>query len=277
MKKTRVCLLDGGTLALPDYKLFWGRGTGEIIRFACYSVLIDHEDGVFLFDTGFDRDFMYKWTKQDNPLQADDQNPVAQLAKLGMTPEDVDYIINSHFHIDHVGANKHFPDATVVVNRKEYDGAKNPMPFEYQSFSDLSFDPELHKLNFIGARDILKRAGTEEEEPPVKNPPKYKFLEGDTELAKGLWLWDVPGHSAGQMALMVELEGRKPMFFPADACHLPRHLEEMIVPGFHMDPVAGYHSLERVKELRDRHGAEIFWGHPPGDSLVYRQAPEWYE
>jgi 4-pyridoxolactonase len=70
MKKTRLSLLDGGTLALPDYKLFWGRGTGEIIRFACYSVLVDHEDGLFLFDTGFDWPFMEKWTPQDNPLQA---------------------------------------------------------------------------------------------------------------------------------------------------------------------------------------------------------------
>ena len=96
-------------------------------------------------------------------------------------------------------------------------------------------------------------------------------------LSKASDLYDVPGHSAGQMAMMVEVAGRKPMFFPADACHLPRHLEEMIVPNFHVDPVAGYHSLERVKELRAQHDAEIFWGHPPGDCLVYRSAPEWYE
>jgi len=277
MKKTRVSLLDGGTMALQDYKLFWGRGTGELIRFASYAVLVDHEDGLFLFDTGFDRAFMDTWTKQDNAVATDEQSVVPQLAKLGIKPGDVDYLINSHFHIDHVGGNKHFPDATIVCNRKEYEAAKNPMPFEYQSYSDLSFDPELHELNFIGARDILKRAGTGEEVPPVKESPTYRLLDGDTELAKGLWLYDVPGHSAGQMAMMVELQAGKPMFFPADACHLPRHLQEMIVPGFHVDPVAGYHSLERVKELQAKHDAEIFWGHPPGDSLVYRSAPEWYE
>jgi hypothetical protein len=32
-----------------------------------------------------------------------------------------------------------------------------------------------------------------------------------------------------------------------------------------------------VKRLRAQHDAEIFWGHPPGDSLTYRSAPEWYE
>jgi 4-pyridoxolactonase len=154
------------------------------------------------------------------------------------------------------------------------------MPFEYQSYSDLSFDPELHALNFQGRRDILGRAGMPEEvECPAAKSPTYKFLDGDTEVAEGLFLYDVPGHSAGQMALVVEVPGRRPMFFPADACHLPRHLEEMIVPGFHMDPVAGYRSLERVKALQAQYDAEIFWGHPPGESLadVYRPAPQWYE
>jgi len=277
MRKTRVALLDCGTMALPGYNLFWVRGTGELIRFASYGVVVDHHDGLFLFDTGFDREFMYKWTPQDNPVQADDQNAVSQLAKLGIAPRDVDFVINSHLHIDHVGGNKHFPDATLVVHEKEYESAKNPMPFQYQSYSDLSFDPELHRLNFIGPRDILKRAGTDEETATVAKSPKYRLLKGDTELAEGLWLYDVPGHSAGQMAMVVQLEGHKPMFFPADACHLPRHLEEMIVPTFHMDPIAGYHSLERVKELQALHDAEIFWGHPPGDSLAYRKAPEWYE
>ena len=277
MKKTRVCLLDNGTMALEDYKLFWGRGNGELIRFASYAVLVDHEEGLFLFDTGYDKAFMDTWTRQDNAVASADQQVVPQLAKLGIKPADVDYLINSHFHIDHVGANRHFPNATLVCNRKEYESAKNPMPFEYQSYSDLSFDPELHKLNFIGNRDILKRAGIPEEvKAPVEKSPTYKLLDGDTELAKGLWLYDVPGHSAGQMAMMVDIEGRKPMFFPADACHLPRHLEDMIVPGFHVDPVAGYHSLERVKALQAQHDAEIFWGHPPGDSLVYHSAPEWY-
>jgi glyoxylase-like metal-dependent hydrolase (beta-lactamase superfamily II) len=122
-----------------------------------------------------------------------------------------------------------------------------------------------------------KGAIAREPHQPHYQSSDYNILQGDIELAQGLWLYDVPGHSAGQMAMIVRLEGRKPMFFPADACHLPRHLEEMIVPGFHMDPIAGYHSLERVKELQTRHDAEIFWGHPPGDSLVYRKAPEWYE
>ena len=114
-------------------------------------MLIDHPDGLVLFDTGYDKRFMDVWTKQDNAISTEQQQVVPQLATLGIRPADVDCIINSHLHIDHVGGNKHFPGATIVVNRTEYKAAVSPMPFEYQSYSDLSFDPELHKLSLPGA------------------------------------------------------------------------------------------------------------------------------
>lgn len=276
MKRARLCLLDGGTLALEGYKLFWGRGTPELIRFACYSVLIDHKDGLFLFDSCYDGEFMDKWTQQDNPVHTPEQTMPAQFAKLGIGLSEVSRIFNSHLHIDHVGGHKYFPDATITVHEKEYKAAKDPMPFEYQSYSDLCFDPELHRLNFEGARDILHRAGTDETKPASPRSPKYDLIRKDTQVADGIWLYETPGHSAGHMSLVVEGLDRPPMMFPADACHLPRHLEEMIVPGFHVDPVAGYRSIERVKAIAAKHGAEIFFGHPPGDSLCYRKAPEWY-
>ena len=276
MKRTRLCLLDGGTLALEGYKLFWGRGTPELIRFACYSVLIDHKDGLFLFDSCYDGEFMDKWTQQDNPVHTPEQTMPAQFAKLGIGLSEVSRIFNSHLHIDHVGGHKHFPDVTITVHEKEYKAAKDPMPFEYQSYSDLCFDPELHRLNFEGARDILHRAGTDETKPASPRSPKYDLIRKDSRVADGIWLYETPGHSAGHMSLVVEGLDRPPMMFPADACHLPRHLEEMIVPGFHVDPVAAYRSIERVKAIAAKHGAEIFFGHPPGDSLCYRKAPEWY-
>jgi hypothetical protein len=50
----------------------------------------------------------------------------------------------------------------------------------------------------------------------------------------------------------------------------------MVVPNFHVDPLAAYHSLERVKTLQAQYDAEILWGHPPGDALPYASSPEWY-
>ena len=42
----RVYLLDGGTLVIDGYHLYWNAGPGGPVRFPCYSVLIEHPDGV---------------------------------------------------------------------------------------------------------------------------------------------------------------------------------------------------------------------------------------
>jgi 4-pyridoxolactonase len=280
MKKTRICLLDGGSLAINGFKLFYLKGTYDLIRFPVYSTLVDHEDGLFLFDTGFDIAFMRQYTPQDNPLQTPEQTIPTQLSKLGIRPEAVTHVINSHLHIDHCAGNSYFPNATFVVHSKEYESAKNPEPYLYQSYSDLSFDPELHELNMTGPRDFLKRAGTPAAKPANDKPIKYQFIEGDVEFAKGLWLYETPGHSAGHMSMVVEVGDRKPMFFTADASYMPRNLEEMIIPGYHYDSLKAYSSLLRVREIQAGHDAELFFPHPPGDSLDsvgYLHAPAWYE
>lgn len=196
---------------------------------------------------------------------------------LGFRPEDVTHVINSHLHIDHCGGNRHFPEATVVVHEKEYEAARNPYPFLYQSYSDLSYDPELHKLNCTGDRDIFKRAGTPGEKPGNEKPVKYQLVTGDVEFAKGVWLFETPGHAAGQMSMLVELEGRRPLFFTGDAAYTPRSLEEGIIGGYHLDPVQSFASLERLRAIRDEHDAEIFFPHPPGNGMVYPAAPKWFE
>ena len=54
MKETKVYLLDGGSLSLDQSYMFMGAGLTGVRRFPVYSVLVDHADGKFLFDTGFD-------------------------------------------------------------------------------------------------------------------------------------------------------------------------------------------------------------------------------
>ncbi len=56
----RVYLLGGGTLVIDGYHLYWNAGPGGPVRFPCYSVLIEHPDGLFLFDTGYDLEHVNK-------------------------------------------------------------------------------------------------------------------------------------------------------------------------------------------------------------------------
>ena len=150
MKDTRVCLLDGGSLAIDGYKVYWNRGPGGDIRFPVYSVLIEHEDGLFIYDTGFDLEHMQTKVPGDQALQEPDQTLPAQLAKAGYKPSDVTHVLSSHLHIDHAGGHKHFPNTVVVCHADEYAQARNPPLFERLSYSDLAFDQAL-----TAARDGL--------------------------------------------------------------------------------------------------------------------------
>jgi len=50
----------------------------------------------------------------------------------------------------------------------------------------------------------------------------------------------------------------------------------MMMPSVHVDPVRGYQSMERLKELAEEHDAEIFFAHDSELYPNYLKAPQWY-
>ena len=73
MTDTKVYLLDGGSLVLDGYHVFWNRGPGGEVRFPVYSILIEHAEGRFLIDTGYDYDHVMKVLPFEKPIQSKDQ------------------------------------------------------------------------------------------------------------------------------------------------------------------------------------------------------------
>jgi 4-pyridoxolactonase len=249
-KQTRVFVLDGGTLVIDGYHLYWNAGPGGEVRFPCYSVLVDHAEGLFLFDTGYDLAHVKAVLPFEKPIQSAGQTIPGQLALLGLTPSRVTHVINSHYHFDHVGGNKHCTAATTIAHRRELEQSHHCQPFEKLGYSDLSFDA-------IGTR--------------------YELLDGDTEIARGVRLYETPGHTAGHLSLMVELPGRRPMLFTGDAVYTRRSLAEGIVSGFHLDPVACLTSINRLTSLAAEHDAEIFCSHDAEAFAAWDKAPVPYQ
>jgi glyoxylase-like metal-dependent hydrolase (beta-lactamase superfamily II) len=58
---------------------------------------------------------------------------VSQIALIGMLPEDITHVINSHVHVDHCGGNEFFPRATFLVQSREMARARGP---------DNPYDPQ---------------------------------------------------------------------------------------------------------------------------------------
>jgi 4-pyridoxolactonase len=260
-KPTRVALLDGGTMFLKEYQMFWNVPSEVTIPIPSYSVLIDHEDGLFLFDTGFDLHHFNEFIGPGTAAatQTLEQTLPAQFKLLGLTPDDVTHVVNSHYHFDHCGGNKHCRHATTVCHARELEAGLDPFPFEAKAYSDRSYLPEIEGP---GSLDIYT--------------PYFETLTGDQEIAAGLHLFETPGHTPGHYSLMVKLAGRRPMLFTGDACYAKKGMDLMAIPSTHIDPVKGYRSLERLKSLAEQHDAEIFYSHDAESFAGYTLAPAWY-
>jgi 4-pyridoxolactonase len=248
----KIWLIDNGSIVIEHTQLLWNV-PGEQARIPVYSVLIEHDDGLFLFDTGIDLDHMNRVLPFELPEQTAEQTIPAQLAACSFDVGDVTTLVNSHLHIDHVGGNQLFASTAVknVLHAKELAQARNHEPFEFFGYSDKSWDYE--GANFV----------------PVT---------GDFELAKGLWLYETPGHTVGHYSLLVRPEGSgKPLLFAFDVAYTAGALEKGIQPGFHNDPVAGVRSIRRVKALAEEHGADVFLSHDMDAWHGYKHAPDFYE
>lgn len=262
MLGTRVALLDGGSMFAKEKQIFWECTSESLLRMPCYSILIDHKDGRYLFDTGFDLAFVLQsGTGASKVEQRPEQTIPGQLSLLGLEPGNINFVVNSHYHFDHCGGNKLCRHATTICHTNELEAVTSSDPVEAAGYSERSFmepqpatDPEIEIYT-----------------------PKFETLRGDQEIAKGIYLLETPGHTRGHYSLLVELPKRRPMLFAADACYSERAMAEGLIPASHFDRTKSYASMERLKAVALQHDAEIFYSHDPVRHQSYLKAPYWYE
>jgi 4-pyridoxolactonase len=263
MKPTKVYLLDCGTMCLDRTYMFLDAGLSGTYRFPVYGVLVDHEEGRFLFDTGFDIEHIRNTVAWTDPAQTAGQTIPAQLHLAGFRPEEISHVINSHYHLDHCGGNKYCKHATTVCHVCELETLRSPAPGEEIPYSEVSFAPGLRTSADTGrATDMFT--------------PRFDTLKGDQEIASGVFLYETLGHTAGHYSLMVKLKNRRPMLFTADACYSQQNLDLMCIQAGNHDPAAAQNSLQRIKDLAEKHDAEIFFSHDAESWPKYSPAPGFY-
>jgi 4-pyridoxolactonase len=246
----RVRLLDSGSLVIDRTHVAWNIEPGNPVRFPVFSVLIEHTDGLFLFDSGFDKGTVEEFLAFELPEQTDEQTLPGQLGLCGFEASDVTAVINSHLHFDHCGGQRHLPDAPTWVGKEELRHCLVPEPFERLGYADKVF----HRPDSV-----------------------YRWLEDpEIEFADGITLLHTPGHTVGHYSLVLEREGRGPMLFPADVTYTRETWEKELISGFHNDPTANFASLRKVKRLADRLGAEVFYTHDMEAWESYKHAPDHY-
>ncbi len=249
---TRVYLLDGGTLMLDMSFVTWNHGQGVEYRFPVFSILVDTGDKKVLIDTGFEKEWVDRVLPFELPEQSESQTIVAQLAKVGVRPEEIDIVVNSHLHFDHCSGNKYFPGARFIMSKEELRHAYVPDPWER-----LGYDRNL--VDMPGARvELLELNG-------------YDF-----EVVPGVTLIETPGHSCGHLSAVVRPTGAAPMVFPIDVAYNPHNLYDKVLMGLHSDPRELLESMVKIENIAHKIGGNIFFSHDPESYKSYKKAPDFY-
>jgi glyoxylase-like metal-dependent hydrolase (beta-lactamase superfamily II) len=144
----------------------------------------------------------------------------------------------SHLHCDHAGGLTTLAHADVPV--------------------------AVHANELAFARD---RAGPElaYHRPDYTEPePAWRVLEGEAQLAPGVWALPTPGHTPGHMSYRVELPASGTWLFAVDAADLGENLNDGVPPGSCADPADAPQAEASLRWLRDeaaRRGARLVPGH----------------
>jgi N-acyl homoserine lactone hydrolase len=213
-----------------------------------WSALIRTPEGNVLFDTGLHPVHIARPEATFGPrpemkvVMAAEDAIVARLASVGMKPEDIDIVVNTHLHFDHAGNNGAFPRATFVSQREHLAHAKGR-----PNFPGVYWD--LPELTYVSA-------------------------DGRTPIAKGVEVVPTPGHAPGHQSLVVDLAEAGRVVLCGDAAYTRENLERGETPAPDADAAKASLALIRslVKDDLDR----AFPSHDASAWSRWRHAPEAY-
>ena len=140
--------LDGGAMFGNCPKAVWQKWASaddsNRINLACRAMLVREAHRNVLCEAGIGA-FLEPRLRQRYGVQEDTHVLIESLAKVGVAPEDIDVVVLSHLHFDHVGGllapwqegaapRLVFPNASYVVSERAWSRAKAPHPRDRASF-----------------------------------------------------------------------------------------------------------------------------------------------
>jgi glyoxylase-like metal-dependent hydrolase (beta-lactamase superfamily II) len=253
----RVFALCTGYVELDRASMVSDLAPGQRWTVPVASYVVDHPRGRLLFDTGIHCAARLDPVGRLGPERAkrlgvksgEGDDVVPQLARLGLTPDDIRHVVNSHLHFDHCGGNEFFPRATFFVQRPELEAARRPGFAPGYNPSPIDFDHPLDYQVVDGEHDVF----------------------GDGTVV----LLPTYGHTPGHQSLLVRAGKGAHVVCAADACYTRENMDRDVLPNILWNPTVMRESLAALRRLRDQSGAAMFYGHDPAqwESMPRGPAP----
>lgn len=211
-----------------------------------WNLVIEHPEGTILWDTGSHHDALDgHWPEgllqAFYPYDAHEHRLDDALERNGFGLEDIDYVFQSHLHLDHAGGLEFFDgtDVPVFVHEKELKFAYYSAKTEKGSGAYILDDFD-HNLNW----HILHR-------------DREEYFE-DLEFVR------FPGHTPGLTGTLLHLPEQS-LVFTGDQMYMSENLEEGIPLGAHLlwGKTEWRDSVQRIQAMQREHDAEVVYGHDP--------------
>lgn len=229
MKAVEYITFQAGYCSHPECVAVRGRSFKPAQFPAIFALIKHHIHGYILFDTGYSEHFfsstknwIYKIYSLMTPVSLKEtETAKEQLAKLNINANDINYIIISHFHADHIAGIKDFKNAKFILKSEAYDNIKNK-----QSFNALikGFLPGLVPDDFRSRLIFLEEKKQIELDSSMLPFEKAYDIFGD----KSLLAIDLPGHARGQIGILIP---SLDVFFVADAAWSLKAIKEYLLPS----------------------------------------------
>ncbi len=180
-----------------------------------------------------------------------------RLAGLGLKPEDIDMVMCTHLHPDHVGWNTRlsngrwvptFPNAKYVMGKAEFE--------HWNTLAQTQLDPPVNQGSFDDS--VL----------PIIERQQEQFVDVGDGLAAGLSIIDLEGHTKGQIGLDIDGGTGTRAIICGDAVHTPA---QVLFPqwssAFCLDGAAAAQTRQRLFTCAASEDVVLVPNHLRGDGM----------
>jgi glyoxylase-like metal-dependent hydrolase (beta-lactamase superfamily II) len=240
--------LDGGAMFGVVPRVLWEKlippDEKNRIPMALRTLLVRGKDRVVLVDVGAGEGYPEKLASI-YAFQSEGGLPGA-LKSLGVSAADVTDVILTHLHFDHAAGvvfpfqgdwQLAFPEATVHVQKAQWEHAMNPNPRDRASY-------------FKDRLEVLKHERV------------LALHEGPWSLDEGLEILVVNGHTPGQQLLKVS-DGETTLLYCGDLIPTSAHVPLPYIMAYDLEPLVVLEEKSRILEEAYRSGWILFFEHDP--------------